>query len=69
MGKSLIAVPIGDPAGVGPEIVAKSVASKEVFNTADCIVVGDKTVMENAVRIAGEDLTVHVINGPEEGES
>ncbi len=58
MGKSLIAVPIGDPAGVGPEIVAKSVASKEVFNAADCIVVGDKTVMENAVRIAGEDLTV-----------
>ena len=68
MGKSLIAVPIGDPAGVGPEIVAKSVASKEVFNAADCIVVGDKTVMENAVRIAGEDLTVHVINGPEEGD-
>ena len=30
MKKSLIAVPIGDPAGVGPEIVAKAVASKEV---------------------------------------
>ena len=48
MSKPLIAVPIGDPAGVGPEIVAKSVAAKDVFDAANCIVVGDKTIMENA---------------------
>lgn len=68
MGKSLIAVPIGDPAGVGPEIVAKSVASKEVFDAADCIIVGDKTIMENAIQITGANLTVHVINEPGEGD-
>ncbi len=68
MGKSLIAVPIGDPAGVGPEIVAKSVASKEVFDAADCIIVGDKTIMENAIQITGVNLTVHVINEPGEGD-
>ena len=27
MKKPVIAIPIGDPAGVGPEIVAKSIAS------------------------------------------
>lgn len=68
MRKSLIAVPIGDPAGVGPEIVAKSVASKEVFDAADCIIVGDKAIMENAVKITGTGLTIHVINEPEEGD-
>lgn len=68
MRKSLIAVPIGDPAGVGPEIVAKSVASKEVFDVADCIIVGDKAIMENAVKITGTGLTIHVINEPEEGD-
>ncbi len=68
MGKSLIAVPIGDPAGVGPEIVAKSVASKEVFNAADCIVVGDKTIMENAVKITRAGLMIHVITGPEDAD-
>ena len=31
MKKPVIAIPIGDPAGVGPEIVAKSIASDEVF--------------------------------------
>ena len=29
--KLLIAVPIGDPAGIGPEIAVKAAADKEVF--------------------------------------
>ena len=67
MSKPLIAVPIGDPAGVGPEIVAKSVAAKEVFDAADCVVVGDKTIMENAIKISGVSLSIHVIEKPEDG--
>ncbi len=67
MNRSLIAVPIGDPAGVGPEIVAKAVASKEVSAAAKCVIVGDKTVMENAIRIVSVDLQVNVIQEPEEG--
>ena len=68
MKKPLIAVPLGDPAGIGPEIVAKSIADRELFQVADCIVVGDKKVMENAVRITGEDLTVNVVEDPAEGD-
>ncbi len=68
MKRPLIAVPIGDPAGVGPEIVAKSVASEQVFEAADCIIIGDKTVMENAVKIAGEGLSVNVVKEPSEGD-
>ena len=68
MKRSLIAVPIGDPAGVGPEIVAKSVASQEVFEAADCIIIGDKAVMENAVKIVGEKLSINVIEDPLEGD-
>ena len=67
MGKPLIAVTMGDPAGVGPEIVAMSLASAEVTDVADCIVVGDKKVMENAIRITGSDLTVNVIGKPADG--
>ncbi len=68
MKRPLIAVPIGDPAGVGPEIVAKSVASEQVFEAADCIIIGDKAVMENAVKIAGEELSVNVVKEPSEGD-
>ena len=68
MGKSRIAIPIGDPAGIGPEIVAKAVVSQEVFEVAECIIVGELKVMENAIRITGAELTIHVIHEPEEGD-
>lgn len=67
MGKSFIAVPIGDPAGVGPEIVAKALISKEISDVAKCVVVGDRKVMENAIKIVGADLKVNLITEPSEG--
>ena len=68
MKKTLIAVPLGDPAGIGPEIVARSIADKELFGITDCIVIGDRKVMENAIRITGEDLKVNVVADPAEGD-
>ena len=65
--KPFIAVPIGDPAGVGPEITVKSIANKDVFDAARVVVVGDKKVIEKAIEICGKDLKVNVINEPEEG--
>ena len=64
MSKPLIAVTMGDPAGVGPEIVAKSLASEEVTDVADCVIVGDRKCMENAIRIVGADLKINVIQKP-----
>jgi 4-hydroxythreonine-4-phosphate dehydrogenase len=65
--KPFIAVPIGDPAGVGPEITVKSIANKDVFDVARVVVVGDKKIIEKAIEICGKDLKVNVINEPEEG--
>ncbi|MBQ6061298.1 MAG: 4-hydroxythreonine-4-phosphate dehydrogenase PdxA [Clostridia bacterium] len=68
MKKTLIAIPLGDPAGIGPEIVARSIADKDLFRITDCIVIGDRKVMENAIRITGEDLKVNVVADPAEGD-
>ena len=68
MSKPLIAVTMGDPAGVGPEIVAKSLASEEVTDVADCVIVGDRKCMENEIRIVGADLKINVIQKPAEGQ-
>ncbi|MBR5468423.1 MAG: 4-hydroxythreonine-4-phosphate dehydrogenase PdxA [Firmicutes bacterium] len=65
--KPFIAVPIGDPAGVGPEITVMTVANKDVFEVANVVVVGDKKMMEKTIEICGVDLKVNVINEPEEG--
>ena len=66
--KPIIAVPIGDPAGVGPEIVAKACALEKVWTAANVTVIGDRQVMENAIRIVGADLTINVIESPAEGD-
>jgi len=67
MNRPCIAIPIGDPAGIGPEIVAKALAKPEVQAAARCIVVGDKKVMEQAIRITGVKLHVNVVKEPAEG--
>ena len=62
--KPLIAVPIGDPAGIGPEVVAKAMKEKKVFDAACCIVVGDRKIMENAIKIVGSDMKLNIIEQP-----
>ena len=59
--KPMIAVPIGDPAGVGPEIVARACALEKVNDAANVIVIGDRQVMEKAISIVGADLKINVV--------
>lgn len=68
MKKPLIAVPLGDPAGIGPEIVVRSIADRELFAAANCIVIGDQKVVDRAIRITGEDVRIHVTEAPEDGD-
>lgn len=68
MKKPLIAVPLGDPAGIGPEIVVRSIADRELFAAANCIVIGDQKVVDRAIRITGEDVRIHVTEALEDGD-
>jgi 4-hydroxythreonine-4-phosphate dehydrogenase len=44
-----IAITIGDPAGIGPEIVFKAIMSHEIAGLCEPIVIGDIAVVEEAV--------------------
>jgi len=66
MNKPLIAITMGDPSGIGPEIVVKTVSSKRVFDVANCIVVGDKKIIEKAIEITKVDLKINIIEKIEE---
>ena len=48
-----IAVTLGDPAGIGPEIVVKALDSFDRSESFDVIVVGEETVFSRALRDAG----------------
>ena len=69
MTRPLIAIPLGDPAGIGPEIVIKTLADETTQNTARCVVVGSRKVIEHAMTYPGmPTLKIHTIDTPQEGE-
>ena len=67
MQKSTIAITLGDPAGIGPEIVAKTFDKKELYDDAKLVLVGDKFVLEKALEVTGLDVKINVIENVEDG--
>lgn len=68
--RPLIAIPMGDAAGIGPEIVIKTLADEATVASARCLVVGSRKVLEYAMdNYPGlPRLAVHTVASPEEGE-
>lgn len=64
--KPKIVVPIGDPAGIGPEITAKAFQNQAVQQKALCIAIGDRKIMENAMAIVHSSQRLHAIQEPAE---
>jgi len=51
--KPIIAISMGDPAGIGPEIIAAALNRDQVHKLCRPLVIGDASVMHKAVRYAG----------------
>lgn len=53
-----VAVTIGDPAGIGPEVVLKALSSQEIRDLANWIIVGDQAAVEKTSTTCGIDPAV-----------
>jgi 4-hydroxythreonine-4-phosphate dehydrogenase len=56
MSKPTIGITMGDPAGIGPEVVVKGY--RELRGTAEPLVIGDADTIESACEVCGSDLGV-----------
>jgi 4-hydroxythreonine-4-phosphate dehydrogenase len=54
---------MGDPAGIGPEVIAKAVASRSLRNVCLPIVIGSFPVMERTIKSLGSGLKAIRVNG------
>jgi len=61
-----LAITMGDPGGVGPEIIIKALYCAEIRNFCTPIVIGDRVVMEEAVNLLKLPLKLRVIKSPED---
>ena len=66
MTKPTIGLLLGDPTGIGPEIVAKLLAVADVHQPANLVLIGDARLLQMGARIAGVHLAPVIVRAPEE---
>ena len=60
--KPIIGISMGDPAGIGPEIIASAMARDGVDRLCRPIVVGNPAVIERAIGVIRSPLKVNAIS-------
>ena len=61
-----IAITMGDPAGVGPEIIVKALSHVSVYQKCIPVVVGDKEALLDAIRFCNLPMELREIKDFEE---
>lgn len=67
MTKPIVAITMGDAAGIGPEIVCKSLCGNRLYQLCNPVVLGDAKVIRQIIDICGLELGVNTIKSTKEG--
>lgn len=68
MSKPIIGIPLGDPAGIGPEIVVKALDCEDVYKVCKPVIIGEKNTIKQAMEICEIDLEINQIETPNQGK-
>jgi 4-hydroxythreonine-4-phosphate dehydrogenase len=60
--KPVVAVTLGDPAGIGPELVARLLARPDLVSLANVVLVGDPWLWEEGQAIAGVQVRTQAVS-------
>lgn len=66
--RPVTAITMGDPAGIGPEIVVGTMLSKEIHECCKPFVIGSIAIMERAAKVLGVELKYNKITDPSEAK-
>ena len=66
--KPVTAITMGDPAGIGPEIVVGTMLDPEIHECCRPFVIGSEVIMERAAKVLGKTLKFRRIHQPEEAK-
>ena len=59
--KPIVGITMGDAAGIGPEIIAKALSLREIYETCRPVVIGDADVMREGIKVARVNLEINPI--------
>lgn len=60
---------MGDAAGIGPEIIVKSLMDKDIYDQCQPVVIGDAKILERVKPIVNADVQINVINNVSEAKN
>ncbi len=66
--KPIIAISMGDPAGIGPEICIKALSEQIIYERCKPIVVGDAAVLQQAVELLHSDVKINAVGDIQEAK-
>lgn len=66
MKNPILAITMGDPAGIGPEIIVKALQQPDVYRKCRPLVVGNALIMQRAVEAVGLKTKIHSIQNVSE---
>jgi len=67
MNRPILAITIGDPAGIGPEIVVKAMQHEAIYERCRPLVIGDQRILARAVAWSAPSLVFDVVDTPDAG--
>jgi 4-hydroxythreonine-4-phosphate dehydrogenase len=65
--RPIVGLTMGDPAGIGPEIVVKAMNEAGLYEDCRPLAIGDAGVMRRAIAALGLGLALHVVGDPTDG--
>jgi len=68
MSKPIIGIPMGDPAGVGPEIIVKALKDENIYEVCCPLVIGDAKIIEKATQICNLKSKINIITSSKKGQ-
>lgn len=66
--RPVVAVTVGDVAGIGPEVVVRAVTRTECSEFCDVVLIGDPDILTAAAESAAVSIPLHVVSSPDSPE-
>lgn len=63
----VIGITMGDPAGIGPEIIIKALNDPHLYTICRPLIIGDSHIIKKALDLLSFQHQVHIIDDPEQG--
>jgi len=58
-----VAITMGEPGGIGPEVIVKALSRAEIRGCCNPVVIGDVTIMREAVKLSDLPLRIKTVSG------